>query len=347
MRKPKLSSLLSTTSGLVLVLGTAVIVLVAIAMAAVGPSHAEMTVSAAVSVKKAGATPSATSASSAEAGSESDANSDSKTDLASAKKVVAEAAAAASASPSQSATPDASASLASAVSGLVKSDDGNVSVAVVDLSSGAEASYNVSDDYVTASIVKLDILETLLYDDQNDGTSLSSSEQDLAEQMIENSSNEAALDLFDDEGGASAITAANKVFGLTDTDVDEDAFGDTTTTVTDQILLLRQAFTDDSQLTEANRTYIQSLMSQVEADERWGVSAAADDSGSSATDYELKNGWLPRSATNLWEINSIGEVEHDGREYLVAVLSANNETMDDGVDVVQSVAKAAVVDGLG
>lgn len=344
MRKPKLSSLLSTTSGLVLVLGTAVIVLVAIAMAVVGPSRAETTTSAAASVKKAGASPSATSTSSAEAEAEADA--DTKTDLASVKKVVAEAAAAASASASQSATPDASTSLASAVSGLVKSDDGNVSVAVVDLSSGAEASYNVSDDYVTASIVKLDILATLLYDDQKDGTSPTSSQTELITEMIEQSDNEAALDLFDDEGGAPAITAANKVFGLTDTDVDEDAFGDTTTTATDQILLLRQAFTSDSELTAANRTYIQSLMSQVESDQRWGVSAAADDSGSSATDYFLKNGWLPRSATDLWEINSIGEVEHDGREYLVAVLSANNETMDDGVDVIQDVAKAAV-DGLG
>ena len=185
----------------------------------------------------------------------------------------------------------------------------------------------------------------MLYQDQQGGTSPSSDEQDLITQMIEASSNDAALDLYNDEGGASAITAANKVFGLTDTDVDEDAFGDTTTTVNDQVQLLRQVFTADSALSSANRQYIQGLMGGVEEDERWGVSAAADDSSDDATDYALKNGWLPRSATNLWEINSIGEVEHDGREYLVAVLSANNQTMDDGVDVVQNVAKAAV-DGL-
>ena len=217
-----------------------------------------------------------------------------------------------------------------------------MSVAVEDLSSGTTASYNVSDDYVTASIVKLDILETLLYDDQKNGTSPGSSQRELITEMIEQSDNQAALDLYDEEGGASAITAANKVFGLTDTDVDEDAFGDTTTTVTDQIRLLRQAFTDDSVLTSANREYIQSLMSKVESDQRWGVSAAADDPSSSATDYMLKNGWLPRSATNLWEINSIGEVTHDGHEYLVAVLSSDNETMDDGVDLIEKTAEAAV-----
>ncbi len=64
------------------------------------------------------------------------------------------------------------------MSGLVTSDDGNVSVAVEDLSTDTTASYNVSDDYVTASIVKVDILATLLYQDQQDGTSPSADEQD-------------------------------------------------------------------------------------------------------------------------------------------------------------------------
>jgi hypothetical protein len=329
MRKPKLSSLLSTTSGLVLVVGTAVIVLVAIALAMAGPGHGE----AAASEKKKDA-----AASSAKATVSADAQT---------KPTSVRATVTASASPTTTATatPDPSASLAAAVARLVKSDGGNVSVAVQDLSSGATASYNVSDDYVTASIVKVDILATMLYQDQKDGTSPSSDERSLITQMIEASSNDAALDLYNDEGGASAITAANKVFGLTDTDVDADAFGDTSTTVTDQLQLLREVFTADSVLSASNRTYIQGLMGAVEADERWGVSAAADDSSDGATDYALKNGWLPRSATNLWEINSIGEVEHDGREYLVTVLSANNETMDGGIDVIQGVAKAAV-DGL-
>ena len=337
MRKPNLSSLPSSTSGLVLVIGAAVIVLVAVAIAVVGPGRTQTT----ASVRNGGASSSATSTSSADAETTPTAV---KTVTASAS-TSASMSASASVSASETTAADYAANLASAVAGLVKSDDGNVSVAVEDLSTGAKANYNVSKNYVTASIVKLDIVETLLYDDQEDDTSPTSSQKVLITDMIEQSDNHAALDLFNDEGGASAITAANKVFRLTDTDVDEDAFGDTTTTVTDQVLLLRQAFTSDSQLTAANRSYIQSLMSRVEPDQRWGVSAAADDSSSSATDYMLKNGWLPRSATNLWEINSIGEVEHDGREYLVAVLSANNETMDDGVDVIQHVAKAAV-DGL-
>jgi hypothetical protein len=247
-----------------------------------------------------------------------------------------------SASPSPSQTVDPSRRLSQAVASLVSADDGHVSVAVEDLTTGTTVSDNVGDEYVTASIVKLDILETLLYQDQRNGSSPSPAEAEQITAMIENSDNDAALDLYDEEGGASAITAADKVFGLTGTVVDDAAFGDTTTTVTDQIALLRQALTPDSVLTAANRGYIRKLMSKVESDQRWGVSAAADDPSSSAGDYLLKNGWLPRSATNLWEINSIGEVEHDGGEYLVAVLSDDNGSMDSGIDVVQNVAKAAV-----
>lgn len=332
LRKPKTSSPTSNVVGMTLAVGTGLIAVAAIAMALFGPTRGSAAASA---VRVGSASPSASATSSAKAG----------TSTAGADTASAPASSSATASSSPSATPDPSASLAGAVSGLVSADDGHVSVAVEDLGSGTTAGYNVSDDYVTASIVKLDILETLLYDDQQKGTSPTSSQRSLITSMIEQSDNDAALDLYDEEGRSPAVTAANKVFGLTDTTVDADAFGDTTTTVNDQLVLLRQAFTGDSSLTSANRDYIQDLMSKVESDQRWGVSAAADDSGSSATDYMLKNGWLPRSATDLWEINSIGEVEHDGHEYLVAVLSADNETMDDGVDTVEKVAKAAV-DGL-
>ena len=122
---------------------------------------------------------------------------------------------------------------------------------------------------------------------------------------------------------------------LTDTAAGTDGFwGLTTTTVTDQIKLLRQVFTSDSLLSSSSRDYIQDLMGKVEADQRWGVSAAASDGS-----YLVKNGWLPNP--DLWEINSIGEVTHDGQELLIVVLSADNETEDGGIALVQQIAQAA------
>lgn len=225
--------------------------------------------------------------------------------------------------------------LASAVASLVENDHDHLSVAVDDLTTGTTASDNGTDnEFVTASIVKADILSTLLYQNQQYGQTLGEDEQELATTMIENSDNDSATALFQDIGTTSALDAANKVFGLTDTSANS-AWGLTTTTTDDQIKLLRQIFTSDSVLSASSREYIQDLMSQVESDQRWGVPAAAD----SGTDYYVKNGWLPNPT--LWEINSIGEVVHDGQHMLIAVLSDDNESEDSGIDLVQEIAADA------
>jgi beta-lactamase class A len=226
--------------------------------------------------------------------------------------------------------------LSAAVGPLVASDDGHASVAVDDLSTGQAASYGGTREYDTASIVKVDILSTLLYQAQQENRRLSETEQELATTMIENSDNGAASYLYDDDGGASGIDAANQAFGLTETTVGTNgAWGLTTTTADDQIRLLRLVFTTPSVLSPDSQGYIQSLMGQVEPDQQWGVPAAAD----SGTPFEVKNGWLPNPA--LWEINSIGEITHDGQSMLIAVLSSDNETEDDGISLVQDLAVRA------
>jgi len=52
----------------------------------------------------------------------------------------------------------------------------------------------------------------------------------------------------------------------------------------------------------------------------------------------VKNGWLPSGTTGLWEINSIGEVVHDGQRMLIAALSEGNATEDSGISLVQAIA---------
>jgi hypothetical protein len=209
-------------------------------------------------------------------------------------------------------------------------------VAVDDLSTGQAASDGGTREYDTASIVKVDILSTLLYQAQQENRQLSETEQELATTMIENSDNGAASYLYDDVGSASGVNAANQAFGLTETTAGaHGAWGLTTTTVDDQIRLLRLVFTTPSVLSPDSQGYIRSLMGQVEADQQWGVPAAAD----SGTPFEVKNGWLPHPA--LWVINSIGEITHDGQSMLIAVLSSGNETEDDGISLVQDLAVKA------
>jgi outer membrane murein-binding lipoprotein Lpp len=89
----------------------------------------------------------------------------------------------------KSATSTAEQDLTSAVAPVAENDHDYVAVSVDDLTTGTTASYNGTDnDFVTASIVKADILSTLLYQRQRSGQALSEDEQELATTMIENRS---------------------------------------------------------------------------------------------------------------------------------------------------------------
>jgi beta-lactamase class A len=236
----------------------------------------------------------------------------------------------------QPARPDLAVALTAALAPEIRDDGGNFAVAVDDLTTGGQAAYGGTQEFVTASIVKVDILITLLYQAQEAGQALTDEDQDLATTMIENSDNDSASDLYYDVGGAQAIDDANRVCGLSETTAGTGGYwGLTTTTVDDQIRLLRVVFTSPSQLSAASQDYIQSLMSQVETDQQWGVTAAADP----GTRFMVKNGWLPNPY--LWEINSIGEVTHDGQRMLIAVLSDDNASEDSGISLVEDVAKTA------
>ncbi|WP_030606607.1 serine hydrolase [Streptomyces fulvoviolaceus] len=227
--------------------------------------------------------------------------------------------------------------LADAMDSVSVTGDADVSVAVLDLDSGDSATYG-DDAFDTASIVKVDILATLLLQHQKAGTQLTAQEKSYATAMIENSDNASATALWNIIGEADGLDAANETFGLTDTEGGDGAlWGLTQTTAADQLTLLQQVFGDDSKLSESSQSYLQELMGQIAAGQHWGVSAAADGS-----EWALKNGWLPRSATALWDINSIGRVTVDGHDYLVAVLSKGNSTQAKGISLVEAAAKAAV-----
>ncbi|WP_432155701.1 serine hydrolase [Streptomyces sp. bgisy153] len=232
---------------------------------------------------------------------------------------------------------DADALLAAAMASVTVPDDAAVSVAVLDPASGGRAVYG-ADAYDTASIVKVDILAALLLRAQDAGRRLTAQERAQAAAMIENSDNDSATALWDAIGRAEGLDAANERFGLTETSGAQGAlWGLTQTTAADQLVLLEQVFGEDSRLSEASRAYVRELMGRIAAGQRWGVSVVADGSG-----WALKNGWLPRSTTGLWDVNSIGRVTVGGHDYLVAALSRGNATQAAGVTLVEAAARAAV-----
>ncbi|WP_407697665.1 serine hydrolase [Streptomyces corynorhini] len=162
--------------------------------------------------------------------------------------------------------------------------------------------------------------------------------------MIQVSDNASADALWQAIGGAAGLDAANRRLGLTGTTAGEGAlWGLTQTTASDQLVLLGAVFGDGtdagaaSALSAASRSYVRGLMGGIADGQDWGVSAAGAVTG-------LKNGWLSRSATGLWDINSIGRMEAGGHGYLLAVLSKGNAGMESGIALVEAAAEAAVAE---
>lgn len=213
---------------------------------------------------------------------------------------------------------------------------GRMSVLVADLSTGVTAAYGSADrKFTTASIVKVDILATLLL--QRNGK-LTASQRALAERMIRASDNRAATALWRQIGRTGGLKTANQQFGLTSTVGGTGGrWGTTTTTANDQLRLLRVVFAADSPLPAESRRYLQSLMGTVVADQDWGVSAADTRKG---RQYFVKNGWLPRSRHG-WIVNSIGSVEHQGHRLLIVALSDGRPSKDSGVEVLELASKSS------
>ncbi|MFY4718198.1 serine hydrolase [Streptomyces sp. LaBMicrA B280] len=218
--------------------------------------------------------------------------------------------------------------------------DPHATVAVLDLDAGATAPVIQGEDraYDTASIVKVDILAALLLKAQDERRALTDEERGHAEPMIRRSDNDAADALWKEIGQDPGLTAANQRLGLVSTTAGTSGrWGLTRTTASDQIRLLRAVFDDSAQspLTPDSRAYIRTLMGAVLPEQSWGVSAV------NAAGTELKNGWLQRTTTGLWDVNSIGEVTLGGHRCLVAVLSDGSASMSDGVSLVEQTARAA------
>ncbi len=225
----------------------------------------------------------------------------------------------------------------SAVKRLVSRRRGTVAVAVENLSvrrgAGEYQEWTVhgGDRFQTASIVKADILETLLH---HYGGPLTGSTAETASGMIEDSDNDDATDLWDLAGGASGIAAYNEVAGLRHTSLNAAGYwGETLTTAPDQVRLLARLALPSDVLTPAARRYQLGLMGDIDPGQDWGVTGGVPDRVTVA----LKNGWVPLASYTDWEVNSIGWVHGEGRDYLIAVLTANDPSEQYGVNTIDGI----------
>ena len=226
--------------------------------------------------------------------------------------------------------------LATVLAPVLRDYPGRLAVGVIDRSTGAVAVYGGRRRFDAASIVKSEILAALLLRRQS-RAGLSNTDEGLATRMIEASNDGAANRLWDLVGRAGGLAAADRALGLRHTTPGPgEDWALTRTTVGDQLTLLSDLTTAKSPLGSGERAYELGLMRNVQATQRWGVSAAA----SPGSVYAIKNGWLADGPARQWVINSIGALDHDGQRLLMAVLSRGQPTEAAGIAAADAAAVA-------
>ncbi|MGW3570662.1 serine hydrolase [Streptomyces sp. NPDC000941] len=187
----------------------------------------------------------------------------------------------------------------------------------------------------SASVVKVTVLATLLWDADQRHRQLTARESELATAMITKSDNAATSTLWR-QLGADKVAAFLRAAGMSRTvPGTNNHWGLTQITARDQMRLLDLVTNPNPVLSDSARAYILDLMGKVVPSQRWGTPAGAPDTVQS----HVKNGWLSR-ATHGWRVHSIGVFTGNGPSYTITVLTQDNRTMAAGVATVEAVARA-------
>jgi hypothetical protein len=209
-----------------------------------------------------------------------------------------------------------------------------VAVGVDDPGRGLECWLNSSAHFDSASVVKVTILSALLREAQEQHRYLTRTEAALAREMITESDNDAASDLWADVGRADLQHFLN-LARMTRTYLGPGPYwGLTQITAYDEVLLLRLLLHQNRVLDTRSRDYVLGLMARVIPSQRWGVPAGAPH----RLTAHVKNGWLPLYPHG-WRIHSIGVLTGRGGGYSIVVLTQDNPTMSYGIDTIEAVAR--------
>ncbi|MFJ4981759.1 serine hydrolase [Streptomyces coeruleorubidus] len=211
---------------------------------------------------------------------------------------------------------------------------GTVAVGLYDRSTNTTCTLRASTAYDSASVVKVTVLATLLWDAKKTNRYLTDRENTLAKAMTTKSDNAATSTLWK-QLGMTKIKGFLTAAGMTQTKPGANGYwGLTQITVTDEQKLLKLLTAKNAVLSDNSRAYILKLMGQVVSSQRWGTPYGVP----SGVTVAVKNGWLQR-ATNGWRVHSVGAFKGGGHDYMITVLTHGNSTMNYGIATIQAVAK--------
>ena len=211
----------------------------------------------------------------------------------------------------------------------------DVTMVVYDPSSGH---YYVDNPYVgleMASMFKIPIIVTLMHEVEQQGRSLTDTEQSEAAAMIEVSDNVAEGALYDDAGDYDGVTSYMNAIGINDIAINTDGIGSTLLSPLSSVRLLDDLRTCRI-LTQNDCHYILNLMANVVSYQQFGIGDTAPPGAS----WSMKVGYGPGLGGNL--ADSMGIVTYKGHSYIIAIYTRGNATVPDGIALIDHLCGEAV-----
>lgn len=194
-------------------------------------------------------------------------------------------------------------------------------VAIQDLRNGASYGFNPTYASQSASVAKPMIALMAQRRARATGVPLTGEQLEQLTKAITRSDNDSADALWAYAGAAPSYAELATELGLADTHPDEkrvESWSWTWTTPADQALLVQRLAEGSPAVTDAERGLVWDLMGKVIDEHAWGVGAPR----SAAVAVHLKNGWVQfQSSDGLWAVNSIGQVDGEGRSYRMAIMT--------------------------
>ncbi len=216
---------------------------------------------------------------------------------------------------------------------------GRISVSVLS-EQGFVFGRDAGSPFVLASVVKIYLLAGYLDFLAQQPREPDALESFMLEAMIGWSDNDAAEYIWQLLGRTEAMQLYLESRGLSGLlAADDDSWGGSSASTADLALFLSQ-LASGLLLDEGRTNYAMSLLSSVEVSQRWGVTSGLQEVDPEAAVF-LKNGWYPEFEG--WRVNSAGLIvpTTGAAPYVIVVFGDGFADFDDGVEVIESIARLA------
>lgn len=207
----------------------------------------------------------------------------------------------------------------------------NAAMVIYDVNKKTFYGYNMNEQFDMASSIKIPIMLDFLHQSEIENAQLSSGNNALLTDMIEESDNDSATQLLSDVGNGPGLSTYLYDFDISGIDPITQPWGYSQGTAFGMTQLLKD-FQSGILLNATDQAYAMNLMENIDEDEQFGLGDEAPQGASVA----MKDGWV-NEPNGDWTMNSSGIVGMNNDTYIISVYINNQDDLPDADSTIDTI----------